>query len=636
MDPITPATTIAELLLSRPEARDALRARGIDTCCGGALSLGDAAELRGIDLAELLAAVAPAVSIGAGDSVRAVLARYPGTVRVFEKHGLTGCGGSAGPDERIDLFAIVHHIDVTALLAELNDAALRPVEPAAAVPSAPPPDVFRPFIAAALWSTLTLGATFGAYNLLAIHLALGVVPPAHTWAHAGAQLWGFVLLFVMGVSYHALPRFLGTELARPAIARATFHLALSGLVLTTYGRFGSFLPMTAGSFLFGASLQLLAVLGWASLLFATWRRAHTKPEPFQRFLAAGTLWWLVAAILLFASAVGAFAGGDADLAAAWNQSIYAAVLFGGVLSWIAGMFLRVGPVFLELGRTRDRLVTLSLTLIQIGATLGTFGLATARARIADLGLIATALAVASFAAAVRPWSGGPSRLPGADPAFRPMIRASFGFALLFAALGSWYGIVDAANGSGERLLYDGARHAFALGFVTLMIFAMAGRILPVFAGAELRHRAAYGLGGTLIAIGVLMREAQVLVVVLKDARLMNVSGVSGVVAALGVALASISLLATLRASARATREPAVPAHTLPIDPGTNVAALVASHPEALPILIEAGFTPLANPVLRRTLARAVTLGQAGRMHAIDVDAILRRVRAACPQLHATP
>ena len=125
------------------------------------------------------------------DSIRAVLARNPATSRVFEKHGLLGCGGPGGPDERIDLFAAVHRVDLEGLLSELNRAAAEQETPASGSP-ATESALYRPFLAAALLATLTLGATFGAYNLLWTHLALGPVPPAHNWIHGAFQLWGFV------------------------------------------------------------------------------------------------------------------------------------------------------------------------------------------------------------------------------------------------------------------------------------------------------------------------------------------------------------------------------------------------------------------------------------------------------------
>ncbi len=52
---------------------------------------------------------------------------------------------------------------------------------------------------------------------------------------------------------------------------------------------------------------------------------------------------------------------------------------------------------------------------------------------------------------------------------------------------------------------------------------------------------------------------------------------------------------------------------LVIDENTNVGKLIERYPKALDILIEFGFTPLKNPLLRRILPYTVTLGQAKRI-----------------------
>ena len=91
--------------------------------------------------------------------------------------------------------------------------------PARKLPLLTSPDpaegIYRRFLRASLWCTLTLGATFGAWNLLFIHLSLGEVPPSHQWVHASFQILGFIQLFIFGVALQVVPRFLGTRLAHP-------------------------------------------------------------------------------------------------------------------------------------------------------------------------------------------------------------------------------------------------------------------------------------------------------------------------------------------------------------------------------------------------------------------------------------
>jgi len=206
---------------------------------------------------------------------------------------------------------------------------------------------------------------------------------------------------------------------------------------------------------------------------------------------------------------------------------------------------------------------------------------------------------------------------------------SFAAALLFSALAGYYAIADLAGGA-SGLIHDGARHALTLGFVTLMIFAMASRILPIFAGVPLARPGWRTAGALLLGAGVLLRQAQVASALFGAAGLMGVSGLSGLLAAAGVWLCSLSILGTLRAASRASADPAASEGSVPISLDANVAALIGAHDEAIPILIGAGLTPLANPLLRRTMTRMITLRAACAMHGIDALALIEKLRAACP------
>jgi regulator of cell morphogenesis and NO signaling len=61
--------SVNEILRRWPAAVAALNERGIDTCCGGALSLRDAAGAAGIPAAELLEAVEHAIEPAIGRAI---------------------------------------------------------------------------------------------------------------------------------------------------------------------------------------------------------------------------------------------------------------------------------------------------------------------------------------------------------------------------------------------------------------------------------------------------------------------------------------------------------------------------------------------------------------------------------------
>ena len=55
--------------------------------------------------------------------IPAILGRYPSCRPVFDRYGLTGCGGDLGPPEPLWFFARAHRVDEGRLIEELEEAA---------------------------------------------------------------------------------------------------------------------------------------------------------------------------------------------------------------------------------------------------------------------------------------------------------------------------------------------------------------------------------------------------------------------------------------------------------------------------------------------------------------------------------
>ncbi len=64
--------------------------------------------------------------------------------------------------------------------------------------------------------------------------------------------------------------------------------------------------------------------------------------------------------------------------------------------------------------------------------------------------------------------------------------------------------------------------------------------------------------------------------------------------------------------------------TMPIDEDTNVGKLLKEHPEALDILIEAGFAPLKNPAMRH-MASTVSLKTAAKIIHMDEEGLRKLI-----------
>ena len=61
-----------------------------------------------------------------------------------------------------------------------------------------------------------------------------------------------------------------------------------------------------------------------------------------------------------------------------------------------------------------------------------------------------------------------------------------------------------------------------------------------------------------------------------------------------------------------------------------VSDILDRQPDLLPVFVVFGFRPLANPVLRRTAARGVTIDLACRIAGVDRPALLAALNARLP------
>jgi hypothetical protein len=60
----------------------------------------------------------------------------------------------------------------------------------------------------------------------------------------------------------------------------------------------------------------------------------------------------------------------------------------------------------------------------------------------------------------------------------------------------------------------------------------------------------------------------------------------------------------------------------------RIGHIVEWFPQTLPVLLAKGFTPLANPIARRTIARAVSVRQAAAHHGLDVESLVLELNEA--------
>jgi hypothetical protein len=178
--------------------------------------------------------------------------------------------------------------------------------------------------------------------------------------------------------------------------------------------------------------------------------------------------------------------------------------------------------------------------------------------------------------------------------------------------------------------YHGAiRHAITVGFISLMITGMAAKVVPTLNGVD--PRTLSGLWGPFLLLntGCLLRVA---LLTLSDwtSTVYPLLGVSGTLEVLGLAWWSAGLI---RVILRGMREAGIehsPKGPRPdrIEGRHCVADVLDWFPEVEPVLVQHGFTALRQPLLRRTMARQVSIAQAAKLRMIGVERLLDALNAA--------
>lgn len=577
-------------------------------------------------------------------TVREILARWPPTRVVFERAGLMGCGGAQGPDERLDFFANVHQVPLNVLRRALEDlirplptaripaadrpgraalpVGLRPARRELAVAPAPPLTAepahrYVPFLLASVALTLTFGATLGMFNLARLTTPyFGGVTTGSVRAHAFVQVFGFVGLFVMGVACHVLPRFAGRPLAAPSLTRLILGLQIGG-VLAVVVAFMLRDGLIAQAWVCGS---LALIIAGALFLFVVARTIGngTGTEPFRRWVIAGAAWQLAAAV--------------GSLAAAWRndvaivQALWPAALWGFAGSWIFGVGRRIFPGFLGWRPRAPRAEVPAFLIYQAAVGLNVaaawpFAVAPP-AGLAAAGAVGLLISVPVFS-----WCLGVGSRPhvahDVERGYQPYVTAAWVWLTVALVAGPlWTLGAVLSGGTVPKLAADFARHALAFGFVTQVMMGVATRILPVFTGNALWSPRARTAAFHLLNVSLVLRGLEAVVAVGLVPGAWPFIALAGPPAAAAVALFALNVVLTIFGRPATSSFQAAPASLADRRVGD-----VLAIPGALEVLIEAGFTPLRNPVLRAAMAGSVTLRQACSLKNVPLDPLVARLKA---------
>jgi hypothetical protein len=295
--------------------------------------------------------------------------------------------------------------------------------------------------------------------------------------------------------------------------------------------------------------------------------------------------------------------------------------FAGVV--ILGVGQRILPTAFGFREVGKRTANLAFVLLAAGLVVDLAGWAAFRSTRSPGWAIASWLGTCSYASgalliavALRAFSRGERERSS------KFIRAAFAWLAVACVMVFAEPFYTHALGLRFSHAYHGAiRHAFTVGFISLMILGVSSKVVPILQGVDVRGLS--GLWGPfiLINLGNGLRVFSQVATDLAPGAAFPIMGISGTLEVAGLAWWAFHLWGLLapRPSVEAAPSGAITADR-------SVAAIADEYPGTLDVFEEFGFKELRNPILRRTLARKVTVRMACTMKHVDEGKFLAALR----------
>jgi hypothetical protein len=587
-----------------------------------------------------------------------VLRQYPFLRPVFDRYGLRGCGGPLGPVETIGYFSRAHGVDPQRLLGELNAAVADPTRasPSPAAAAAEPEwldrladSIYRRFFKAGVVVILTAGAAWGALLLLRIGLgrSFTAISIHDINAHGHAQIFGWVGLFVMGFAYQAFPRMRHTSLHRPDLANMSFYLMVGGVFARAVGEPLHRLPLLRELAVAGGLAELAAIGIFIGVLLATIRRSGKAFERHDAYILAAMGFFLAQAAGDLALMRATTSAGSREellaIVSTWQPPLRDLQIHGFAMLMILGVGIRMFPVMFGLAAPGPRLVRRCLVLL-VAAVLGEAAFFVLLRQTADyrwaIPMYASMLLLAGASVGLTLRWGLLAHRPEKDRSvkFVRMAVAWLHTSMLLLALAPLYmrvllpasGVLSPSGGEAVSIgfshaYYGAVRHAITVGFISLTILGVAAKVVPTLNGVDIRRLGGLWPSFLLVNLGCAMRVGFQIATDFGEWAY-PVAGVSGVLEVAGIAIWGVHLWRIMAGRYAPAGATALVAGRLTAD--DRIGHIVEQFPATLPVLVARGFSMLANPVLRRTLARTVSVRMAAAHHGMDAVELLAALNAA--------
>jgi len=577
------------------------------------------------------------------NTVKEIVEKFPVTRQIFETYGIM-CGGNILPDKPLSFFAKMHNISPIQLIDDLQkliagkDASNQEIT----LTKPQTEHVYEIFIKTAILIMLSTGCLYGAFMLayMAYKNSFASVSWILLETHGDTQVYGWVGLFIMGISYFALPKFWNSILYSTPLAYKSFFLMIVGIFLSFVFKTISYY---SGIFFFriptliGHIFQVVSIIIFSYVMFRTYFSSEKeKFEIYEGFLLSSYFWFLFQAVVSSVLFFHFVMVENTAIPDSFKSPIRHIQIVGFACLVIIGIFTKTLPIFLGIQEPNQKISAYVLHILNASILLRTVSgfyreytdnFSAFFTSIYCLAGILEAFGVFLFIYNLNLFDKkkaikNPTNLP---LGFRKYIRAALVW--LLVSEGGFLTFTIYESISGEQIshaLFGSYRHAIFVGFISMMILGCASKMVPLSKGVKLFSMKLLDTAFILINVGCFFRVVTQPVSFHLYPQFYFFMGLSGFIEYAAMFCFGINAWKTMRLG---TPEEESVEHITLATASTNVYQLIKQYPQTLDILIKFGFKQLKNPILRNTLARTISLGQAAQINPVNLDELLKELNA---------